>query len=53
MTLYNRYHIEWADGNVETFETSGERSARISTLEDIGYTFGEDFIISTSFEVET
>jgi hypothetical protein len=52
MTLYNRFHIEWPNGHVETFETSGERSARSGNLEDMGYTFGEDFIISTSFEIE-
>lgn len=52
MTLYNRFHIEWPDGSVETFETAEERSGRIGALENVGYTFGEDFIISTSFEIE-
>ena len=52
MTLYNRFHIEWPDGSVETFETAEERSGRISALENVGYAFGEDFTISTSFEIE-
>lgn len=52
MTLHYRFHIEWPDGSVETFETADERSGRINALENMGFTFGEDFIISTSFEVE-
>ena len=47
MTIRYLYLITWPDGVTEAYRYASNRSARVATLEDMGYQPGEDFTLHT------
>lgn len=48
--MEKEYIIRWkCDGTEEIYETKGERSGRINTLENQGYEMWTDFDLITQF----